>query len=76
MIRKRVLRTGDGSHRYSNESSAKTSKELLDIYKNNENCVQKSEEARDVEHYWGYGDEDMHEEDIQDIKVLHPKYGA
>jgi hypothetical protein len=39
-IRKRVLRTGDGSHRYS---------EKLDINQNHA-------PARDVDHFWGYGE--------------------
>jgi hypothetical protein len=38
-IRKRVLRTGDGSHRYS---------EKLDINGN-------QNPPRDVDHFWGYG---------------------
>ncbi|CAO1420630.1 unnamed protein product [Diamesa serratosioi] len=57
MVKKRVLRTGDGTHRYSNEEN------------NDEN-----NDERDVEHFWGYGDGDMIEEDLNDITILHKKY--
>lgn len=39
MVKKRVLRTGDGTHRYSNETA---------IEENNNN-----NDERDVEHFWG-----------------------
>lgn len=41
MIKKRVLRTGDGSHRYAQEAltEAKINKET----------------EKDVVHYWGFG---------------------
>lgn len=52
MIRKRVLRTGDGSHRYSDEElSAKTAKELLDTFNNNNN----NEAEEHVDTLWGWG---------------------
>lgn len=76
-IRKRVLRTGDGTHRYS---------EKLDV---NANVTA----PRDVDHFWGYGemklflfvmhvhkflfatdDKDLLDEDKDGINVLHPKY--
>lgn len=51
MIRKRVLRTGDGSHRYSQEElKTKTAKELLDTFNNNNN-----NEEEHVDTLWGWG---------------------
>ena len=53
MIRKRVLRTGDGTHRYS---KAQTAKELLEAYDHNNNQEtfdQTQKVSRDVEHFWG-----------------------
>ena len=56
MIRKRVLRTGDGTHRYS---KAQTAKELLEAYDQNNNNNNEdsfglsSKVSRDVEHFWG-----------------------
>lgn len=41
MVKKRVLRTGDGSHRYSKESSKGGKSELIE---------------RDVAHFWGWGE--------------------
>lgn len=58
MIRKRVLRTGDGSHRY-----AKTY-----------NTEVKPSEARDVDHFWGYDDKDMLNEDKENIQILYRKF--
>jgi hypothetical protein len=42
LIRKRVLRTGDGSHQYARQAltEAKINKET----------------AKDVKHYWGFGE--------------------
>lgn len=64
MIRRRVLRTGDGSHRYSKEvTEQKTTKELLDAYNANNNNISEEESerlrqnvARIRDHYWGYGE--------------------
>lgn len=61
MIRRRVLRTGDGSHRYSKEAAQKkTASELVETYNNN--CYEEEEEerlkqnvARIRDHYWGWG---------------------
>ena len=56
MIRKRVLRTGDGTHRYS---KAQTAKELLEAYDQNNNNNNEdpfglsTKVPRDVEHFWG-----------------------
>lgn len=40
MIRKRVMRTGDGSHRYAKDSEIKPN----------------GSEVRDVDHFWGFGE--------------------
>ncbi len=59
MVRRRVLRTGDGSHRYSKEAKQKTAKELVQAY--NERHNEEEEErlrqnvARIRDHYWGWG---------------------
>lgn len=58
MVRKRVLRTGDGSHKYSKLQDA----EILD----NNNDV----EERDTEHFWGWGDSEMNEEDMKYVEIL------
>lgn len=81
MIRKRVLRTGDGSHKYS--KLAETDPEFA--YENNNN------DSRDTEHFWGWGelasenfwkfwnltevfiagDKSMTEEDLKNVEILH-----
>ena len=45
IVRKRVLRTGDGSHPYSRELAEKSN-----------NSSNLSTEIRDTEHFWGYGE--------------------
>lgn len=55
MIRKRVLRTGDGTHRYSMEQGkSKTAKELLDTFNNNLNENESSHDEH-VDTLWGWG---------------------
>jgi hypothetical protein len=55
MIRKRVLRTGDGSHRYTKEKvDAKTTRELLDTYNNNVDNNNDGDEHVDT--LWGWGE--------------------
>lgn len=55
MIRKRVLRTGDGSHRYSKEKvDEKTARELLDAFNNNLNNNNADDEHVDT--LWGWGE--------------------
>lgn len=50
MIRKRVLRTGDGTHRYSDEAvGAKTSREHNQAFNNNNG------EEEHVDTLWGWG---------------------
>lgn len=57
VIRKRVLRTGDGSHPYA--------RQLCDANNNSP-----SDKLRDTEHFWGFGDKEMTVEDMKYIKVL------
>ncbi|KAJ6638267.1 Acyl-CoA Delta-9 desaturase [Pseudolycoriella hygida] len=78
MIRRRVLRTGDGSHRHSKEAAKqKTQNELIEEENNNINEEEeerlKQNVARIRDHYWGWGDSDMLEEDINDIRTVNPK---
>jgi stearoyl-CoA desaturase (Delta-9 desaturase) len=63
VIRKRVLRTGDGSHPYSKEAK----KQDLEVDNNNEG------ENRDLNHFWGWDDEEMREEDKQ-VTILYRQY--
>lgn len=69
MIRRRVLRTGDGSHKYS---KIKDSKDQLKQY-----IMNRSVDANgniihhDEDSIWGYNDEMMADEDKKYIKILH-----
>lgn len=52
MIKKRILRTGDGSHKISKEiAAAKTARELLDQFNNNSS----QEPVEHVDTLWGWG---------------------
>lgn len=64
VVRKRVLRTGDGSHRYSIEAK-KNNAHIEEEVKNN------NEGERDLDHFWGWGDSDMIQDDINDIAIIH-----
>lgn len=64
VIRKRVLRTGDGSHPYSKEAK----KHHLEVDNNNE-----GEETRDLNHFWGWEDEEMKEEDRK-VTILYRQF--
>lgn len=57
MIRKRVLRTGDGSHTFSkkNTSDHDAPKEVVE---------------RDVEHFWGWNDELLTDDDKKDVTII------
>lgn len=69
MIRRRVLRTGDGSHKYA---KIKDEKELLKTFimertvDANGNYIHNDE----GDSIWGFNDEMMKEEDKKYIKVL------
>lgn len=56
IIKNRIARTGDGSHKYSKENHHETD--------DNNN------EMRDVEHFWGFGDCQMTKQDMKNIKIL------
>lgn len=65
-IRKRMLRTGDGSNQYSNiKDLDATVKNFIEDYKNN-NC--KVEEMKNG-NVWGWDDEDMTEEEKSLVKI-------
>jgi stearoyl-CoA desaturase (Delta-9 desaturase) len=57
MIKKRVLRTGDGTHRFAEQDG----KNETDI-------------SRDVDHFWGFDDKDMLDEDKESVQILYPKF--
>lgn len=65
MVNKRALRTGDGSHHYAIECKKKN---LVCPDNNNE-----GEEKRDLDHFWGWGDEAMIAED-KNVTILHRKF--
>jgi len=62
MIKKRVCRTGDGTHPFAIEAKKKN---LLGASNNNNEG-----ESRDLDHFWGWDDPDMQEED-KAIMILH-----
>lgn len=64
IIKRRVLRTGDGSHPYSQEL-------IQDNNNNNEDDL--GDDKRDVEHFWGFGDKEMTKEDMENVEILHSK---
>jgi stearoyl-CoA desaturase (delta-9 desaturase) len=64
MIRNRVLRTGDGTHKYSKMQDAENP------INNNNNNNNSSHLERDTEHFWGFGDKDMTPEDIKNVIIL------
>jgi hypothetical protein len=59
MIRARVLRTGDGSHKYSKQAENDAENPLDN---NNFDCT--------MDHLWGFGDKAMTETDMKNI-VIH-----
>lgn len=60
MIKRRVIRTGDGSHPYAIDAK----KQNLLIPDNNNDG-----EKRDLDHFWGWDDPDMLAED-RDVVIL------
>lgn len=58
LIRARVMRTGDGTHRNAKLLTSK--KESLNVYTEHEN--QKL--------FWGFGDEEMTAEDLTFVKLI------
>jgi len=62
VIRKRVLRTGDGSHRYNIENQTL----IMDIHNtSNTNHIDENENM-----VWGWDDADLHNEDKEDALIL------
>lgn len=67
MIKKRAIRTGDGSHHYALEAVKKK-----DLVTGDDNNNQGGKE-RDLDHFWGWDDPDMHDED-KAIEILHRQF--
>lgn len=65
MVKKRVLRTGDSSHWYALEACKENHLGVPD--NNNEG------ETRDLDHFWGWDDPAMTEED-RTVLILHRKH--
>jgi stearoyl-CoA desaturase (Delta-9 desaturase) len=63
MIRRRAIRTGDGSHPAAIEAKKK---QLLNPDNNNEG---EAKETRDLDHFWGWDDPDMLAED-KEVLIL------
>lgn len=86
MIKKRVLRTGDGTHKYSKLASEDAE----------QNCNNNNVNERDTEHFWGWGkhrrcvhapavnndrlsltstgDKEMTAEDMKNVEILHKEF--
>jgi stearoyl-CoA desaturase (delta-9 desaturase) len=56
IVRKRVLRTGDGSHHYSVEHTHQQ--------------LSKDQETEHEEHVWGWQDDQMTEEEKSDVTIV------
>lgn len=67
VVKKRALRTGDGSHRYNKEAKKQDANITEDIRNNNEG-------ERDLDHFWGWGDGDMDKEDIAGVAIKKRHY--
>lgn len=57
MIQKRILRTGDGTHPYAIEHASEAK------------IAEKEEVTRDVEHFWGWNDELLTEDDKKNVTI-------
>lgn len=68
MIRRRVLRTGDGSHRYANmKSDELLQKFILDkAIDSNGNIIHNAEDS-----IWGFNDEMLADDDKKYVKIMH-----
>lgn len=62
IVKSRILRTGDGSHEYSKNNQGKS-------FSSNNNDGEE-DESRDVEHFWGFGDQEMTSADMKNIEIL------
>jgi len=61
VMKKRILRTGDGSHKFA--------KVKVDGSDDNNN-EDEDDGERDIEHFWGFGDHTMTKQDMKNIKIL------
>lgn len=64
VIRQRVLRTGDGTHKFS-----KLDKDVEGDNNNHPAAIE-----RDTEHFWGWGDKEMTEEDMKNVEILRKQF--
>lgn len=64
MIRKRVLRTGDGSHEYSKE---------VDLNKNLHKFIEEFELKPEEKSIWGWDDKDINLQDKSSAKIYNVK---
>lgn len=55
MVNRRVWRTGDGSHKNATK---------------NKESLNQPDGHRDISHFWGFGDKEMTEEDMQKVKFI------
>lgn len=63
IIKRRILRTGDGSHPHS----------LNQKQSDDNNNDDEAESERDVEHFWGFGDKEMTKQDMENVEILHTR---
>ncbi|XP_070504677.1 delta(9)-fatty-acid desaturase fat-7-like [Chironomus tepperi] len=74
LIRKRVLRTGDGSHPFAIEEAKKQL--LNEDYCNNNIKMDGNGDIPESEVFWGIGDKDIPKEEIDGITTLCKKYDS
>lgn len=61
ILKNRVIRTGDGTHSFSKLKASGS---------DNNNNVDEDDGERDIEHFWGFGDDTMTKRDMKNIKIL------
>ena len=71
MIKRRAIRTGDGTHHLAITDKKKNALNCVINNNNNNECGEK----RDLDHFWGWDDPDMIAEDKQ-IEILHKKFDS
>lgn len=68
LIKKRILRTGDGSHKYS---KLKTREEKVMAYIKDRTTDENGNHVHhDEDNVWGWGDVAMHEDDKKYVTIL------
>ena len=69
LVRRRVLRTGDGTHPYAVEEALKKEIEVEQNNNNNNDIIDED----DIQTCWGLGDKDMPFEEIRGIRTYFAK---